>query len=249
MLVDSISRTRRSTSGFLGKKAILPPCGRQDTLIARIEKSFSSREKEMRRQRFHLQFSLFFCRELKHLRKKRVALIIGNGSYVNQSKLDNPPRDAQVIGATLGRAWDSGLSEIAPLLISIRPRWTGQLIFLELWPKMLILLYFTFPDTGYRSGGTNYLVPTDLGYYSASNVDFRTLNANLILKILDQSRARLKMVLLDACRTNPFIPRKDQSGGLAYMQAPAGTVIGFATQPNTTATQGPAGGISPTPGR
>jgi Caspase domain len=52
-------------------------------------------------------------------------------------------------------------------------------------------------------------------------------------------------MLLDACRTNPFLASKDQGGGLAQMKAPAATVIGFATQPNTTAWQGPTGGLSP----
>src|SRR6516164_4975123 len=58
---------------------------------------------------------------------------------------------------------------------------------------------------------------------------------------MEDSRARLKIVLLDACRT----PFKGPGGGLGPMRAPVGTVIGFATQPNNTAKQGPPGGVSP----
>jgi tetratricopeptide (TPR) repeat protein len=58
---------------------------------------------------------------------------------------------------------------------------------------------------------------------------------------MEDSGARLKIVLLDACRS----PFKGPGGGLVSMQAPAGTVIGFATQPNHTAKQGPPGGNSP----
>ena len=58
---------------------------------------------------------------------------------------------------------------------------------------------------------------------------------------MEESRARLKIVLLDACRS----PLKGPGGGLVSMQGPEGMVIGFATQPNNTAKQGPPGGNSP----
>jgi hypothetical protein len=75
----------------------------------------------------------------------------------------------------------------------------------------------------------------------ASAASLQTLNADLVVTAMEDSRARLKIMLLDACRT----PFKGPGGGLVSMQAPAGTVIGFATQPNHTAQQGPLRGVSP----
>src|SRR5262249_53112452 len=72
-------------------------------------------------------------------------------------------------------------------------------------------------------------------------VSLQTLNADLVVAAMEDSRARLKIMLLDACRT----PFKGPGGGLGSMRAPGGTVIGFATQPNNTAKQGPPGGVSP----
>src|SRR5262249_30428142 len=104
---------------------------------------------------------------------------------------------------------------------------------------------FYFSGHGLQIDGTNYLFPTDLKEFKSTNVDFQTLNANLVLAVMNKFGARLKVMLLDACRTNPFTQVKALTGGLAPMQAPRGTVIGFATQPNTTAWPGPEGGNSP----
>ena len=94
--------------------------------------------------------------------------------------------------------------------------------------------------TGTQFNGANYLLPIDVGP-DKKTIGLQALNADLVVEVMEESRARLKIVLLDACRS----PFKGPGGGLVPMQAPAGTVIGFATQPNHTATQGPPGGNSP----
>jgi tetratricopeptide (TPR) repeat protein len=176
--------------------------------------------------------------------QKKVALVIGNDAYVNATRLNNPGRDARHIGATLQRL---GFKLVADRpLIDLDKVTTDKMVqaFAIMAQDAEIALFY-FSGHGMQISGTNYLVPIDLENFSPATVDFQTLNADLVLAVMEKSKAHVKIMLLDACRTNPFIARKDQGGGLAQMKAPAGTVIGFATQPNTTASQGPVGGLSP----
>jgi hypothetical protein len=100
---------------------------------------------------------------------------------------------------------------------------------------------FYFSGHGTQLNGANYLLPIDIGRYTPATIGLQALNADLVVAAMGDSRARLKIVLLDACRSQ----LKGPGGGLGSMRAPAGTVIGFATQPNNTAKQGPPGGNSP----
>jgi hypothetical protein len=176
--------------------------------------------------------------------QKRVALVIGNGGYINQTRLDNPGRDARLIGATLQKI---GFELVGGgPLVNLDKVTTDRMV--DVFATMsqdADIAFFYFSGHGIQVNGTNYLLPVDLGSVSNSNIEFRTLNANLVSAAMNSSRARLKIMLLDACRTNPFASSKSLTGGLAQMLAPAGTVIGFATQPNSNAEDGPTGGNSP----
>jgi hypothetical protein len=99
---------------------------------------------------------------------------------------------------------------------------------------------FYFSGHGTQFNGANYLLSIDVGP-DKKTIGLQALNADLVVEVMEESRARLKIVLLDACRS----PFKGPGGGLVSMRAPTGTVIGFATQPNNTAKQGPLGGNSP----
>ena len=180
--------------------------------------------------------------------QKKVALVIGNDVYVHGTALDNPGRDARAIGATLKKLGFK-LVEDRPLVDLDKATTDRMVEAFGIMAQDADIALFYFSGHGMQIGGTNYLVPIDLGSnlgpFTPTTVDFQTLNADLVLRVLDKSGSRVKMMLLDACRTNPFLASKDQGGGLAQMKAPAATVIGFATQPNTTASQGPAGGLSP----
>jgi Caspase domain len=160
------------------------------------------------------------------------------------ARLDNPGRDASAIGATLQKL---GFKLVGGRpLVDLDKATTDKMVeAFGIMAQDADVALFYFSGHGMQIDGTNYLVPIDLGSFTPATVPFRALNADLVLAVLDKSRSRVKMMLLDACRTNPFLASKDQGGGLAQMKAPAATVIGFATQPNATAWQGPAGGLSP----
>jgi Caspase domain len=172
--------------------------------------------------------------------QKKVALVIGNNEYANEPPLQNPERDARHIGAALRKLGFELVGNRAhkDLNKATTDRMLGAF---ETMAKDADIALFYFSGHGRQVDGTNYLLPIDVGSYTRATVSLQTLNADLVVTAMEDSRARLKIILLDACRT----PVKGPGGGLVSMQAPEGTVIGFATQPNHTAQQGPMGGVSP----
>jgi len=105
---------------------------------------------------------------------------------------------------------------------------------------------FYYAGHGVQVHGANYLVPINANPTREVDVDFQMLEVNLVLRQMEASRTRLNLVILDACRNNPFGGRglRGSEPGLAQMQAPEGTVISYATQPGNVAQDG-ADGDSP----
>jgi tetratricopeptide (TPR) repeat protein len=206
--------------------------------------SFVGMEGGMRWTAVSLATALVCATVNQAVAQKNVALVIGNDEYAHQTPLQNPGRDAQLIGATLQKIGFKLVENRA--LINLDKVETDKMVraFAIMAQDAEIALFY-FSGHGMQVSGKNYLVPIDLENFSPATVDFQTLNADLVLAAMEKSKARVKIMLLDACRTNPFIVHKDQGGGLALRKAPAGTVIGFATQPDNTASQGPVGGLSP----
>jgi Caspase domain len=171
--------------------------------------------------------------------QKKVALVIGNNAYVHEARLDNPKSDAGLIAAYLEKLGFElvGDRELTDLDKATTDRMVS-LFGAKAQDADVALFYFSGHGTQFN--GANYLLPIDVGP-DKKTIGLQALNADLVVEVMEESRARLKIVLLDACRS----PFKGPGGGLVSMQAPAGTVIGFATQPNHTATQGPPGGNSP----
>jgi hypothetical protein len=91
--------------------------------------------------------------------------------------------------------------------------------------------------------GANYLVPVGANPTREADVDFQMVDVNLVLRQMQGSGTRLNMVILDACRNNPFGARglRASDGGLAQMRAPEGTLISYATQPGNVALDGTDG--------
>jgi Tfp pilus assembly protein PilF len=181
--------------------------------------------------------------------QKKIALVIGNGEYTDSTrKLGNPSRDARAVGAALEKT-GFRLVRGRPLL-DLDKQAMDKIAqeFGEMAQDADMALVY-FAGHGLQTNGVNYLIPVDFDWSSSpkERLDFRSINANLVLRAM--SGARLKMMLLDACRT-PF--GRGSGEGLAAMQAERasiehgrGMVIHFATQPNAIASEGPANGNSP----
>ena len=102
---------------------------------------------------------------------------------------------------------------------------------------------FYYAGHGVQVGGSNYLVPVTANPTREADVDFQMVDINLVLRQMQGSGTRLNVVILDACRNNPFgaCGLRSADGGLAQMRAPEGTLISYATQPGSVAQDGSDG--------
>ncbi len=100
---------------------------------------------------------------------------------------------------------------------------------------------FYYAGHGVQLGGDNYLVPTKSSIKKQSDVKYKAVNLATILDEMNNANNKLNIVILDACRNNPFASdsRSVANGGLAAVSnAPAGTFIAYATAPGQTASDG-----------
>jgi formylglycine-generating enzyme required for sulfatase activity len=192
------------------------------------------------------------------LADKRVALVIGNSAYRNVGRLDNPANDAKLLAETLRSLGFTLVGGGAQLDLD-KPAFdrTVQSFGAQLAGADVGLFYYA--GHGVQVRGENYLIPVDANPTKEADVDFQMLATNLVLRQMEAAGTKLNIVILDACRNNPFGGRslavgrardaendrmRDTGGGLAQMQAPEGTLISFATQPGSVAQDG-ADGNSP----
>ncbi len=177
--------------------------------------------------------------------EKRVALVVGNSGYVHVPPLSNPVNDARLIASTLiglgfdlvggGAALDLEKSAFEDVLRKFADAIEGADVAL-----------FYYAGHGVQVRGSNFLIPTGANPVREADIDLMLVDAGIILRQMEFAGTKLNIVLLDACRNNPFGSRnlRSISRGLAQMQAPDGTLISYATQPGNVALDG-ADGNSP----
>jgi uncharacterized caspase-like protein len=180
--------------------------------------------------------------------ERRTALVIGNSAY-RKSPLVNPVNDAQAMAATLGslgftvtKIENASKSQMADAI-----RKFGDGI------KQGGVGLFYFAGHGVQVNGENFLIPVDDDIQEKEQVATKGVEARLVLQAMGNARNRLNVVILDACRNNPFAQsasralvatgtdgraRSDSASGLAPMEALVGTLIAFATAPESVAADG-----------
>ena len=166
--------------------------------------------------------------------RKRIALVVGNSKY-RSSPLKNPANDAHVMAATLRRLGfeveektDLGFMAMNTAVEKFGKRLTSGGIGL-----------FYYAGHGMQVGGANYLIPIDANIEDENEVRFKAVDAGLVLAKMDQAKSNINIVVLDACRDNPFSRSfRSSAHGLASMDAPNGTFIAYATAPGKTAADG-----------
>lgn len=168
-----------------------------------------------------------------------MALVVGNGEYRHVGTLPNPPNDAKLIADTLGSL---GFTLIGggPVLDTDKPELDRVVQEFGRRIQGADVALFYYAGHGIQVRGSNYLVPVDANPTREADVDFQMLDAALVLRQMGASGSRLNIVMLDACRNNPFVKRnlRTVQRGLAQMQAPEGTLISYATQPDNVALDG-----------
>jgi len=180
---------------------------------------------------------------------ERVALVIGNGAYSQAPPLANPVRDAGAVSASLQRLGfeviygeDTTYFDLRRLVQDFSRRIEGA-----------DLALFYYAGHGIQVGGANYLLPVDSELAREADLEFAALDVNVIMTQMELAAAT-RIVILDACRNNPFETRLTRSmgtarsaalgSGLAPIQTAGGAFIAFATDPGEVAYDG-AGDHSP----
>jgi uncharacterized protein (TIGR02145 family) len=100
---------------------------------------------------------------------------------------------------------------------------------------------FFYAGHGIQAKGYNYLIPVDAKLQSEQQVEYDCVQADRILALMEASGTKVNIIILDACRNNPFErswTRSESGKGLAFMTAPSGTLIAYATSPGSTASDG-----------
>ena len=179
---------------------------------------------------------------------KRIALVIGNGSYKKIAPLKNPVNDADALAERLKRlgfavevAKDLSYSQLVGALKA----------FSQKSLEADVRLFF-FAGHGVQAKGRNYLLPVDVDIQSEAEIPARSAEVGELLERLGDAKRGVSIVILDACRVNPFAgneivladgrrmkSRSLGGTGLARMEAPLGTLLAFSTAPGGVALDNP----------
>jgi uncharacterized caspase-like protein len=176
------------------------------------------------------------------LAERRVALVIGVSKYQQVPRLANPARDADAMSSLFKKAGFDVVDSERDLGISDLRRVIREFSEISRDADISVVYY---AGHGIEVDGTNYLVPADAKLLSDFDVEDETVSLERVLKALDSVK-RLKLVILDACRDNPFAKTMKRSvasrsigRGLAKIEpAMSDTLIAFAAKAGAVANDG-----------
>src|SRR5688572_16210573 len=165
----------------------------------------------------------------------RFALVIGNGSYADVP-LKNAPNDAKAIAEHLKRTsfdvtlkLDSTRADMIETIRAFGKRLAAQ--------KGVGLFYFA--GHGAQLGWRNYLIPVDATIKTPEEMQSRAVDLEMLLEGITRARNAMNLVILDACRDNPFGPDVAlEQKGLSQIDAPPGTLLAYSTAPGNAAADG-----------
>lgn len=171
----------------------------------------------------------------KVVAERRLALVIGNSSYVNGASLKNPVNDANLMEATLkGLGFD--------VIKQINSGRDAMLNAIREFSKKLLsynVALFYFAGHGLQVDGINYLIPTNAKLENKDDCKWEAITVNTVTDEFKKNSANTNIVILDACRNNPY--RSWARGGEQGFKALApiiGTIISFSTSEGATAADG-----------
>jgi hypothetical protein len=167
--------------------------------------------------------------------ERRIALVIGNGDY-EHAPLKNPINDANDMAAALQNC-DFKVMKI----INADRRTMRRAIrkFGDEINKGAVGLFY-YAGHGIQVDGENYLVPIGAKAYDEDEVKDECLMVSSVLRKMETAGNRLNIIILDACRDNPFGRSfRSEMRGLGKMDAPSGSILAYSTAPGSTAADGP----------
>ena len=166
--------------------------------------------------------------------EERIALVIGNAAY-RIDPLDNPVNDARLLAQSLKQ---SGFAVSLQENLDRRGLVNALRDFgNRLGENTIALLYYA--GHGLQLRDRNYLIPVDAEIRSEDEIPIAGVDLGFMLGRMSTARSRINIVILDACRNNPFAGKGGPSAqGLAQMDAPVGTLLAYATAPGKLAADG-----------
>ncbi|MEO5670746.1 MAG: caspase family protein [Ramlibacter sp.] len=167
---------------------------------------------------------------------ERVALVIGNSTY-KAMPLENPRNDAQAMadllrqaGFTVDTQYDTSQQDLAAAVERF-----GKTI---RQPSVKFGLFY-YAGHGLQLDWRNYLVPVSADIQTPADVRKQTVDVSYLLKYMEEARGRNFLVILDACRDDPFGDAfRPPAKGLSQFDAPAGSMLAYATAPGSVAMDG-----------
>lgn len=179
--------------------------------------------------------------------ESRLALVIGNADY-KVGPLKNPVNDARLVGDNLRSL---GFEVIQRENASLRDMLESMRQFISRGKDSQVRLLY-YAGHGFQVKGRNYLLPTDSEIRAEDDVPTRSADVAELLDRLGQLKTGINIVILDACRNNPFAGgevlgpdgrrlkfRGTAASGLAPLEAPLGTMVAFSTAPGGVALDSP----------
>jgi hypothetical protein len=170
--------------------------------------------------------------------QQKYALVIGNAEYTSVVKLRNPVNDAvdmkatlEELGFTVDLVRNGNLSQMVNAAVRL-----GD----NLRKSKDSYGFFYYSGHGVQAGGENYLIPVDAGIPNEAMLKYAALQVQLVLDQLQEAENSLNIVVLDACRDNPFPWKRSAAGrGLTVIGAqPPGSIIVYATSAGQAASDG-----------
>lgn len=167
--------------------------------------------------------------------QKRLALVIGNADY-KTAPLRNTVNDARSMNKTLS---DLGFSvDLVENATQNEMKKRIDLFGRKLQSVKGVGLFY-FSGHGMQVKGQNYLIPLGANLDSEEDVEYESVNAGRIVAKMESARNLMNIIILDACRNNPFVRSfRSATQGLALLKPPAGTFIAYATAPGSVASDG-----------
>jgi len=168
----------------------------------------------------------------------KVALVIGNSNYPNQWKLKNPINDSKAMQSKLTSLGfnviyreDLKTAQIGSLLDEVSKKITPGAAFV-----------FYYAGHGVQIRNENFLPTVDASIASQFDIPTQSISLNRILDLIGDTKSTLNLLMLDACRNNPWVSTavssRSMTMGLAKIEPPRGTMIAYATRPGGVADDG-----------
>lgn len=164
----------------------------------------------------------------------RRALVIGNSSY-GFGPLKNPANDARAIGEQLK---SNGFEVSVGLDLSRQQMLEAIRAYGESLNRAKAVGVFYFAGHGVQLAWRNYLLPTDAEIRRIEDIAARCVDVNAVIEGIAKAANPMNVVILDACRENPFASVKLEQKGLSQLDAPPATLLAYATAPGNLASDG-----------